>query len=77
MIIYGIQLKCEGNFKWQILKKAKLVQLDNMFMWFAKMHSQRTPVTGLTIIKKDKCFYDQIKITHKFTFSNSSNKNYM
>jgi len=53
------------------------VQLDNVFMWFAKMHSQRTPVTGLTIIKKDKFFHDEIKITDKFTFSNSSNKNYI
>jgi len=34
------------------LKKAELVQLDNVFMWFAKMHSQGTPVTGPTIIKK-------------------------
>ena len=53
------------------------MQLDNVFMWFAKMHSQRTPVTGPTIINKGMCFYDQIEITDKFTFSNSSNKNYM
>jgi hypothetical protein len=45
-------------------------------MCFAKMHSQGTPVTGPMIIKKAKCFYDQINITDKFTFSNSSNKNY-
>jgi hypothetical protein len=30
MIIYGIKFKCEGNFKWQIFKKSKLVLMDEV-----------------------------------------------
>jgi hypothetical protein len=30
MNIYGIKLKYEGNFKWQILKKSKLVLMDEV-----------------------------------------------
>jgi hypothetical protein len=41
---------------------------------FAARHSEGKPLTAPTIIEKAKSFYDEIKITDKYTFSEGCNK---
>jgi hypothetical protein len=40
-----------------------------MYKQFIAMESEGKPMTGPTIIEKDKPFYDTMKITDKCTFS--------
>jgi hypothetical protein len=42
--------------------------------WFTEIHSDGKDVSGATVIEKAKSFYNEIKITHKCTFSEGSNK---
>jgi hypothetical protein len=55
----------KGLFKWETLKQPKLLQLEKVLQqWFTEK-----PVTGSMIIQKVESFYDEMKITDKFTFS--------
>jgi hypothetical protein len=39
-----------------------------MCKWFTAERSKEKPVTGPMVIQKFKSFYDEMKITDKFTF---------
>jgi hypothetical protein len=59
----------KGFFKCEMLKQCKLLHLEKvMCKWFTAMYSEETLVTGPMIIQKVKSFYDELKITDKFTF---------
>ena len=54
------------------MKEPKLAHLGKvLYKWFTAIHSKRKPVTEPMI---EKAFYDKMKITDKFTFSEGSNK---
>jgi hypothetical protein len=62
-------------FKQQTLKEPTLVQLDKvLYKWFTAMCSEGKPVTGPKVTEKAKSFYDEIKITERYTFCEGSNK---
>lgn len=59
----------KGFFKWEMLKQCKLLRLEKvLWKWFTAMCSEEKLVTGPMIIQKVKTFYDELKITDKFTF---------
>jgi hypothetical protein len=60
-------------FRQQTLKEPKLVQLDKG-VWFIAMHSKGKSMTGPVIIEKAKYLYDEMKITDRCRFSQSSNE---
>ena len=60
-------------FKQQTLKELKLAQLDKR-VWFTAIHSKGKSITGPVIIEKSKYLYDEMKITDRGTFTQSSNK---
>jgi hypothetical protein len=61
-------------FQWQTWTKPKLMQLDKaLYKWFTAMCLEWKCVTG-TKIETAECFYDEMKMTDKCTFSEGSNK---
>ena len=75
MIFDDINQKCEGYFQATDTERALISATANgVIKWFTAMHSEGKLVTGSTITEKSNSFYDEIKITGKFIFSEGCNK---